>query len=117
MIDGYKRVLIIEDDLEYRKRLGDFLSARGCDVSVADDGPSAMEKLLFHKPHLIILDLLLPGLDGFGVLERIRAYPEKEMAETPVIVLSNLSSEEDVQKATSFNVVAYCVKSHTTFDE
>lgn len=115
--DLFKKVLIIEDDLTYRNPLNDILSAHSYTVSVADDGEMAMEKLLFHRPNLVILDLLLPKVHGFEVLKRIRTYPDKEIAETPVIILSNLSSEKDIETAKNLGISAYFVKSQTTFDD
>ena len=115
--DPSKKILIVEDDLTYRDPLSRALSTHAYIVSTADDGEMAMEKLLFHRPNLIILDLLLPKVHGFEVLKRIRSYPEKEIAGTPVIILSNLSSEKDVETAQALGISAYCVKSETTFDE
>lgn len=110
-------MLIIEDDLDYRNRLSDFLSSRGCDVSIAENGEQAMDKLLFHRPSLVVLDMLLPKVDGFGVLEKIRGYPDQEVAATPILVLSNLSGQEDVEKASKYNLVAYLIKSQVTFED
>lgn len=115
--DLFKKVLIVEDDLTYRNPLNSYLAARGFAVSTADDGEQAMEKILVHLPDVIILDLLLPKVDGFEVLKRIRGYPQAGIANTPVIILSNLSSGEDVEKAQKHNISAFFVKSHTNFEE
>jgi DNA-binding response OmpR family regulator len=115
--DMFKKVLIVEDDLTYRNPLGDFLSAHSFAISTADDGEQAMEKLLLHKPNLVILDLLLPKVHGFEVLKRIRTYPDQNVAKTPVIILSNLSSEKDFEVGQSLGIEAFFVKSHTTFEE
>lgn len=111
------KILVIEDDLAYRSPLGDYLSAHGFTVSTADDGEMAMEKLLFHKPNLVILDLLLPKVHGFEVLKRIRSYPDQSVAETPVIVLSNLSDEKDIETAKALKITDYMVKSQTTNED
>lgn len=109
-----KKILIIEDDISFRDPLRDYFSSHGFNVSVANDGAVAMEKLLFHRPNLVVLDLMLPKIDGFEVLKRIRSYPDETVASTPVIILSNLSSSEDVLKAESQKIDAYFVKAHTT---
>lgn len=111
--DMFKKVLIIEDELSYRDIIRDYLSAHGCTVSTADNGEMAMEKLLVHRPNLVILDLLLPKVDGFEVLKRIRTYPDEEIKNMPVIVLSNLSSSEAVLKAQALKIDAYFVKANT----
>ena len=97
--DLFKKILIIEDDLTFRNSLNDFLAARSFAISTADDGEIAMERLLFHKPDVVILDLLLPKVHGFEVLKRIRTYPDPEVANKPVIILSNLSSPKDMETA------------------
>lgn len=116
-MDGYKNVLIIEDDLSYRSTLTDFLSAHGCNVSTADDGEMAMERLLFYKPNLVILDLILPKVEGLQVLSRIRSYPDPEFANIPVIVLSNISSEEQIKKAQDLKIEEFCLKSEVGKEE
>jgi CheY-like chemotaxis protein len=115
--DNSKKVLIVEDDASYRDLLSAYLSAHGLEVAIAEDGSQAMEKLLFHLPKLIILDLLLPKVKGLDVLKRIRGYPDKSIADTLVIVLSNLSTSEEIEEVKSLNVEAYLVKSENNFEE
>jgi CheY-like chemotaxis protein len=76
----------------------------------------AMEKLLFHRPDLVLLDLLLPKVHGFEVLKRIRTYPDEKVAATPVVILSNLASEKDMATAQELKISAYFVKSETTYE-
>jgi DNA-binding response OmpR family regulator len=113
----FKKVLIIEDDLDFRDSLRDSLSAQNFAVSTADDGEQAMERLLAHRPDVVILDLLLPKVHGFEVLKRIRAYPDEVLAKTPVVILSNLSSQTDVEKGQELGANAYFVKSRTKNQE
>jgi CheY-like chemotaxis protein len=115
--ENSKKVLIIEDDVAYRDSLSAYLSGHGLEVTIAEDGSQAMEKLLFHLPKLIILDLLLPKVKGLDVLKRIREYPDKNIANTLVIVLSNLSGPEEMEEAKSLNTVAYLIKSQNNFEE
>lgn len=114
--DLNKKILAIEDDMEFRKKLYDALGHEFTFIT-ADDGEQGIEKTLVHRPSLILLDLLLPRLDGFEVLKRIREYPDEQIKHTPVIVLSNLSDNEDVVKATNFKVDGYYVKAHTNLGE
>jgi CheY-like chemotaxis protein len=117
MIDDGKKVLIVEDDISYRTSLSTYLSAHGLAVATADDGSQVMEKLLFHRPGLIILDLMLPKVKGLDVLKRIREYPDEAIAHTPVVVLSNLSDTEDIEKAQELHCEAYLIKAQNNFDE
>lgn len=111
-----KRVLIVEDDADYRRML---LNSLYMDYEVveAENGEQAMEKILVHEPHAVILDLLLPKVDGFEVLKRIREYPEPKVAGLPVLILSNLSSNKDFLAAQNLHADAYYVKSNTSIDE
>jgi CheY-like chemotaxis protein len=115
--DNSKKVLIIEDDVSYRNSLSAYLSGHGLEVSTAEDGSQAMEKLLFHLPKLVILDLLLPKVKGLDVLKRIREYPDKNIADTLVVVLSNLSGPDETAEAKSLNADAYLIKSQNNFEE
>lgn len=117
MTDFKKSILIVEDDLEFRKPLSDFFSARGYEVSVADDGEQAIDRLLIHKPSVVILDLLLPKLYGTDVLKKIREYPDEEVKRTPVIILSNVSSDRDIKLTEELGVSAYFVKSQVRTEE
>jgi DNA-binding response OmpR family regulator len=114
---GQKHILIVEDDSDYHTRLNDFLSAHDFNVSVADTGDMALEKLLFHKSDLVLLDLLLPKVDGFEIIKRIREYPDPEVAQTPIVVVSNLSGEADIARANEFGISGYLVKANTNNQE
>ncbi len=111
-----KKILIVEDDKNLSQALSDRLS-KLCVVASAEDGEQALEKLLDSPPDLILLDLLLPKLDGFKVLERLRNYPDKNIAEIPVVVLSNLWSNKDILQVKALRVEEYFVKAHTDLDQ
>lgn len=118
MPDGtQKHILIVEDDADYHTRLNDFLSAHGFSCSVATSGDMAMEQLLFHKSNLILLDLMLPKVDGFEIIKRVREYPDDTVKATPIIVVSNLSAEKDIARANELGISAYFVKATTTNQE
>lgn len=117
MIKNQKKILIVEDDTDLQNLLFDKLSAANYDVFRASDGQEAVTMLLEKKPNLVLLDLLLPKIDGFHVLDRIRHYPEPSIAETKVIVLSNLWSDKDILRAQALKVDEYYVKANTNLDE
>jgi len=111
-----KKVLIVEDDSGFRMVLqGLFGHEYG--IMIAEDGEQAIERTLSYKPHVIVLDLLLPKIDGFEVLKRIRSYPDDLVKDIPVIVLSNLASNEDFLKAQNLTISGYFVKSELNFEE
>ena len=109
-----KKILIVEDDSFLLKLLKLNLSEiPDTSVSVAANGEEALELLENEKPDLMLLDLLMPKLDGYAVLEAMR---KKEM-NIPVIVLSNLSQQSDRQKCSDLGVRDFFVKSDMDIDE
>ena len=83
-----KKVLVIEDDKFLRELISQKLLKEGYDIAEAVDGEKGIEAVKKEKPALILLDLILPGIDGFEVLARIKADPGT--SEIPIIILSNL---------------------------
>lgn len=79
-------VLIVDDDPDAQEILADIAKAMGFDTQCADDGQEALELILAESPLLVMLDLMMPKLDGFGVLARLRANPATR--EIPVIVVT-----------------------------
>jgi len=105
---GKKRVLIIEDERPLAHALELKLSHEGYETTIAGNGKEGCEKAVAEKFDLILLDLILPEMDGFAVLQELHAKKIK----TPVIVLSNLGQDEDRKKAKELGVVDYLVKSN-----
>jgi len=112
-----KKILVVEDDGLISNILSDKLKALNFIVYKADDGRKAVDIILKHKPDLILLDLLLPELDGYKVLETIRKNPDRDIAETKVVVLSNLWSDKDILSAQALRIDAYFVKANTDFSQ
>lgn len=104
-----KKILIIEDDEFLRNLIIRKLAEEGFDVVKADDGEEGLEKARTENPDLILLDLVLPKIDGFKVLNEIKKDPAT--APIPVIIISNLDQKEDIKK-TSKLIVDYIIKAH-----
>jgi DNA-binding response OmpR family regulator len=102
------KVLVVEDDEHIARVYEIKLAKEDMLVSVARDGEEAVEKITAEKPDVIILDLMLPKKDGFGVLEDIKKIPE--LARIPVIVLSNLGQHTDQERALALGANEYLVK-------
>ncbi|MDE2311629.1 MAG: response regulator [Patescibacteria group bacterium] len=115
-MDQKFKILLVEDDDRLRGVLRDRFFKQ-CHVIEAIDGEAAIEACLDHHPDLILLDLLLPKLDGFKVLERIRTYPQSDISSTRVVVLSNLWSQKDILQVQGLKVDEYFVKAHTTIED
>ncbi len=83
-------IIVVEDNLELGGLLSDFLQAEGYDVYFAESGEEGLEIYQSEGAKLVILDVMLPGLDGFGVCSRIRAQ-----ANTPILIVSARGGKED----------------------
>jgi DNA-binding response OmpR family regulator len=88
--DDRRRILVIEDDVTIATAVADRLRTEGFDVAVAHDGLIGLEQFAEVRPHLVLLDLMLPGLDGLEVCRRIRSG-----GHVPVVMLTALDSETD----------------------
>jgi len=107
-----KRILVIEDDKFLRELIAQKLIKEGYETSEAVDGEEGIKKIKEEKPDLILLDLILPGIDGFEVLSRMRE--DSTTNSIPVIILSNLGQKEDVEKGLKLGAVDYLIKAHFT---
>jgi DNA-binding response OmpR family regulator len=112
-----KIILVVEDDAAMREIVAHKLQTNGFTVIQAQDGREALEKFNANHPHLILLDLMLPEVDGFTVLETIRKMTDANLAKTPVVVLSNLWSDKDILRAKDLLVQEYLVKAYFTTEE
>ena len=108
-----KRIMIAEDEHALAHALELKLTHEGYGTKIVEDGARALESVEEFKPHLILLDLIMPKMDGFKFLEEIKN--SKNAA--PVIVLSNLGQDEDKKRAESFGVQGYFVKANTPIAE
>lgn len=109
MTTRVRKILLAEDNPLLSKVSTSALRRGGYDVVLAVDGEDALEKAESEQPDLILLDVIMPKLQGFEVLAELRANPAT--AAIPVVMLSNLGQAEDVQEALRAGAVAYFIKS------
>lgn len=103
-----KKILFVEDESALQKTFSEILKQEGYEVISALDGESGLNLAKSEKPDLILLDLILPKMDGFEVLAELKNNPETKSI--PVIVLTNLENIEDVDKAIQLGAMTYLVK-------
>ena len=106
------RVLLVEDDSFLRDLISQKMKKEGFVVIEAVDGEESLKKAATENPHIILLDLILPGADGFDILKKLKEDPS--VSKVPVIVLSNLGQKEDVEKGIRLGATDYLVKAHNT---
>jgi DNA-binding response OmpR family regulator len=103
-----KKILVVEDENALQKLLVDTITRAGYKSTLAKNGHEALQMFEKEKPDLVLLDILLPEMNGFDVLETIRV---KYNSKVPVIIISNLGEKEDVDMGKNLGVVDYILKS------
>jgi len=104
-----KRILVVDDERPLVRALELKFTHSGFDVGTAFDGEEALRKIKEEPFDLVLLDLMLPKVDGFGVMQKLHEEGNK----IPVIVTTNLSQEDDAKKVNALGAKAYLVKSDT----
>ena len=113
--DQPRRILLVEDDRFLRKAAETTLKQQGYTVITAADGEEALRVARSAPPDLILLDVIMPKLNGFQVLDALKKDPTT--AHIPVIILSNLGQDRDVQQAMEAGATAYFVKADLSLQE
>jgi len=109
------KILIVEDDKFLRELIAKKLIKEGYEVEEAIDGEDGVRKAKEIMPDLILLDLILPGIDGFEVLKRIKE--SQKTALIPVVILSNLGQKDEIEKGLNLGAVDFLIKAHFTPEE
>ena len=109
------RVLLVEDDDFLRKICRTKMEREGFNVSVAINGKEALKKIIEGDPQIVLLDIILPIMDGFEVLKRVKEDPSK--SSVPIIMLTNLGQESEIEKGFKLGAEDYIVKAHLTVGE
>lgn len=111
------RVLVVEDDQFLGDLLRTKLEKENFTVISAMDGNVGVEKITKERPDIVLLDIILPGIDGFEVLKRTRTNANMEVSRIPIIMLSNLGQETDIERGRALGADDYLIKSNFTIDE
>jgi DNA-binding response OmpR family regulator len=109
-----QQILLAEDDRFLRKAAETMLKRHGYEVATAADGEEALRLARSEPPGLMLLDLIMPKMQGFDVLQALKSSPET--AGIPVIVLSNLGQDSDVALARERGALDYFVKSNISLE-
>jgi DNA-binding response OmpR family regulator len=115
-VTNSKKILIVEDDQVLREFYVNFIKQEGYTVVYAENGQQGLTITISEKPDLIILDLMMPIMDGKDMLRELRKIPDFKTL--PVIILSNYGSIDNIQQTTFYyNVSSFLIKSNITPDE
>jgi two-component system, OmpR family, phosphate regulon response regulator PhoB len=103
-----KKVLIVEDDMALFNMYSVELKIKGYDVLNVNDGLQALPKARDYQPNIILLDIMLPGMNGLNILTELKSDPQT--SEIPVVMLTNYGSEDNVKKALESGATDYIMK-------
>lgn len=103
-------ILLVEDDTFLANIYKTKFEMEKFKISIAENGETGWEEAKKKKPDIILLDILLPKMDGFAVLEKLKA--DSELKQIPVILLTNLGQKDDVEKGLELGAVDYLIKAH-----
>ncbi len=109
------KIFLIEDDAMLSKAMVGVLEDAGYEVKNVLEGSKASTTAAKFQPDLILLDLILPGLDGFGVLKEIKA--DTGLAKVPVVIVSNLDSPADVKSAQALGAEEFVLKATSSTED
>ena len=109
-------VLVVEDDEDIAQLLCYSLRKKMVPVAIAHDGLTAFALVEQLRPALVLLDIMLPRLDGHEVCRLIRAHPDRDLAGTPVVMLSALGAPQDIEKGMGLGANAYFAKPYSVKD-
>ncbi len=110
-----KFILVVEDDPILKNLLGHTLAGK-YQTLYASDGNEALALIEANRPVLVLLDLMLPTMDGFAVLQAIRARTD-ELKDTPVIIVSNLGAQADIDRTKQLGANDYLIKAEVSVEE
>ena len=106
-----KRILVVEDQEDLRRVLRDLLTGSGFEVAEAADGQAGVAKAKSERPDLILMDIQLPGIDGYEASRQIKADPD--LKATPIIAVSSFAMKGDEQKARASGCDEYVTKPYS----
>lgn len=110
-MSGFNKILLVEDDPDINNIYTLILKNHGYDIRSVMDGKSALAEVLSFQPEVVLLDIMIPDIDGIAVLQTIRSAPEYSQIQPKVLIMSNLGKEEVKEDAKKYGAQGYVIKS------
>lgn len=111
------KILLVEDDQILAKLYQTKLQREGFEIDIAYDGEEGLAKMKSFRPDLVILDLIMPKVDGLAFLARVNDDSETAKRAAPILVLSNLGQESDIKKATDLGAKDFFIKADISLSQ
>ena len=110
-----KRVLIVEDEADIREAMAEAVADAGFTVTTADNGSAGLDKAIAEQPDLILLDIVMPIMDGHEVLAKLRQDDWGKSAK--VIMLTSMDDVKNIAHAHEGDITDYIIKAHSSLDD
>lgn len=110
-----KRILLVEDEPDIREAMAEALTDAGFQVSTASNGEVGLNLAISEHPDLILLDIVMPVLDGHGMLKKLRTDPWGRDAK--IVMLTSMDDVQNIAHAHEVSIVDYIIKAHSSLDE
>lgn len=114
-VESPLRILLAEDDRAMHKVLVPALAEKGWEIISAFTGTEAWDLITKQHPDLVLLDIMMPGKNGFQLLKDLRDH--NELSRIPVVIISNLGLDQDIRRGLSLGAKGYIVKANFSLDE
>ena len=105
-----KRVMVIDDNADIRNLISLILTSESYEVLVVESGIELLEKIAHFSPDLLLLDIMMPHMSGFEVLESVRSLPDAHLSSIPIVMITAKSLDVDVDRALKLGANSYIVK-------
>ncbi len=106
------KILLIEDDPFLLNMYSTKFEIEDFQIITADNGENGLKKLFEKKPDIVLLDILMPKMNGFEVLEHIQKSDNEDIKKIPIILLTNLNQQEDIERGMKLGAIDYVIKAH-----
>jgi DNA-binding response OmpR family regulator len=110
-----KKLLIVEDETDIREAMAEAAKQEGFQVLVAKNGQEGVDIALAEKPDLILLDIVMPVMDGHEVLKKLRNDPWGQSVK--IIMLTSMDDVKNIGEASTNNITEYIIKAHSSLDD
>ena len=117
IISMSKKILIVEDETDIREAIAETLTDEGFTVLTAGNGMEGLEKAVAEHPDLLLLDIMMPQMNGHEMLEKLRTDPDPWGRSVKVMMLTSMDTPKDVTEAYKQTISDYIIKSHHSLEE
>lgn len=107
---GAKRIMVVDDNADIRNLISLILTSESYEVLTLESGTELLSRYASFQPHLVLLDIMMPHMSGFEVLEAVRSLEEENLNSVPIVMITAKSMDSDIDRALELGATSYIVK-------